>query len=166
MEKPLLGNTVFNNFFVFRHDDMFTFAMDDLPRKTNTSPSFYTLKDMKQLKIKRVYEAPEEADGYRILTDKLWPRGLKKEQAAIDEWAKAITPTTSLRQWFGHKPEKFQAFADKYRAELNANADAPAFADHCQRLLEETNVTLLYGARDPKCNHAIVLRQWILGQEK
>ncbi|HEY9543895.1 DUF488 domain-containing protein [Prevotella sp.] len=121
---------------------------------------------MKQLKIKRVYEAPEEADGYRVLTDKLWPRGLKKEQAAIDEWAKAITPTTSLRQWFGHKPENFQAFADKYRAELDTNADAPAFADHCQRLLEETNVTLLYGARDKDCNHAIVLRLWILGQEK
>ena len=119
---------------------------------------------MYQLRIKRVYAAAEESDGYRILTDKLWPRGMTKDKAAIDEWAKEITPTNSLRQWFGHKRENFQAFTDQYIAELNANPAAPAFAKLCIELLQRHNVTLLYGAKDGECNHAIVLRNWILNQ--
>lgn len=119
---------------------------------------------MYQLRIKRVYAAAEESDGYRILTDKLWPRGMTKDKAAIDEWAKEITPTNSLRQWFGHKRENFQAFTDQYIAELNANPAAPAFAKLCIELLQRQNVTLLYGAKDEECNHAIVLRNWILNQ--
>ena len=118
---------------------------------------------MYQLRIKRVYAAAEESDGYRILTDKLWPRGMTKDKAAIDEWAKEITPTNSLRQWFGHKRENFQAFTDQYIAELNANPAAPAFAKLCIELLQRHNVTLLYGAKDEECNHAIV-RNWILNQ--
>ena len=121
-------------------------------------------KYMYQLRIKRVYAAAEESDGYRILTDKLWPRGMTKDKAAIDEWAKEITPTNSLRQWFGHKRENFQAFTDQYIAELNANPAAPAFAKLCIELLQRQNVTLLYGAKDEECNHAIVLRNWILNQ--
>lgn len=119
---------------------------------------------MYQLRIKRVYAAAEESDGYRILTDKLWPRGMTKDKAAIDEWAKEITPTNSLRQWFGHKRENFQAFTDQYIAELNANPAAPVFAKLCIELLQRHNVTLLYGAKDEECNHAIVLRNWILNQ--
>lgn len=119
---------------------------------------------MYQLRIKRVYAAAEESDGYRILTDKLWPRGMTKDKAAIDKWAKEITPTNSLRQWFGHKRENFQAFTDQYIAELNANPAAPAFAKLCIELLQRHNVTLLYGAKDEECNHAIVLRNWILNQ--
>lgn len=119
---------------------------------------------MYQLRIKRVYAAAEESDGYRILTDKLWPRGMTKDKAAIDKWAKEITPTNSLRQWFGHKRENFQAFTDQYIAELNANPAAPAFAKLCIELLQRQNVTLLYGAKDEECNHAIVLRNWILNQ--
>lgn len=119
---------------------------------------------MYQLRIKRVYAAAEESDGYRILTDKLWPRGMTKDKAAINEWAKEITPTNSLRQWFGHKRENFQAFTDQYIAELNANPAAPAFAKLCIELLQRHNVTLLYGAKDEECNHAIVLRNWILNQ--
>ena len=119
---------------------------------------------MYQLRIKRVYAAAEESDGFRILTDKLWPRGMTKDKAAIDEWAKEITPTNSLRQWFGHKRENFQAFTDQYIAELNANPAAPAFAKLCIELLQRHNVTLLYGAKDEECNHAIVLRNWILNQ--
>lgn len=121
-------------------------------------------KYMYQLRIKRVYAAAEESDGYRILTDKLWPRGMTKDKAAIDKWAKEITPTNSLRQWFGHKRENFQAFTDQYIAELNANPAAPAFAKLCIELLQRHNVTLLYGAKDEECNHAIVLRNWILNQ--
>ena len=119
---------------------------------------------MYQLRIKRVYAAAEESNGYRILTDKLWPRGMTKDKAAIDKWAKEITPTNSLRQWFGHKRENFQAFTDQYIAELNANPAAPAFAKLCIELLQRHNVTLLYGAKDEECNHAIVLRNWILNQ--
>ena len=119
---------------------------------------------MYQLRIKRVYAAAEESDGYRILTDKLWPRGMTKDKAAIDKWAKEITPTNSLRQWFGHKRENFQAFTDQYIAELNANPAAPVFAKLCIELLQRHNVTLLYGAKDEECNHAIVLRNWILNQ--
>ena len=119
---------------------------------------------MYQLRIKRVYAAAEESDGYRILTDKLWPRGMTKDKAAIDKWAKEITPTNSLRQWFGHKRENFQAFTNQYIAELNANPAAPAFAKLCIELLQRQNVTLLYGAKDEECNHAIVLRNWILNQ--
>ena len=119
---------------------------------------------MYQLRIKRVYAAAEESDGYRILTNKLWPRGMTKDKAAINEWAKEITPTNSLRQWFGHKRENFQAFTDQYIAELNANPAAPAFAKLCIELLQRHNVTLLYGAKDEECNHAIVLRNWILNQ--
>lgn len=119
---------------------------------------------MYQLRIKRVYAAAEESDGYRILTDKLWPRGMTKDKAAINKWAKEITPTNSLRQWFGHKRENFQAFTDQYIAELNANPAAPAFAKLCIELLQRHNVTLLYGAKDEECNHAIVLRNWILNQ--
>lgn len=119
---------------------------------------------MYQLRIKRVYAAAEESDGYRILTDKLWPRGMTKDKAAINKWAKEITPTNSLRQWFGHKRENFQAFTDQYIAELNANPAAPAFAKLCIELLQRQNVTLLYGAKDEECNHAIVLRNWILNQ--
>lgn len=121
-------------------------------------------KYMYQLRIKRVYAAAEESDGYRILTDKLWPRGMTKDKAAINKWAKEITPTNSLRQWFGHKRENFQAFTDQYIAELNANPAAPAFAKLCIELLQRHNVTLLYGAKDEECNHAIVLRNWILNQ--
>lgn len=121
-------------------------------------------KYMYQLRIKRVYAAAEESDGYRILTDKLWPRGMTKDKAAINKWAKEITPTNSLRQWFGHKRENFQAFTDQYIAELNANPAAPAFAKLCIELLQRQNVTLLYGAKDEECNHAIVLRNWILNQ--
>ncbi|MBO1363800.1 DUF488 family protein [Prevotella sp. A2931] len=119
---------------------------------------------MRQLRIKRVYAPAEEEDGYRILTDKLWPRGMTKSRAAIDKWAKEITPTKSLRQWFGHKRENFPEFTDKYIAELNANPAAPAFAEECLDLLKNDNVTLLYGAKDEQCNHAIVLRDWILGR--
>lgn len=119
---------------------------------------------MYQLRIKRVYAAAEESDGYRILIDKLWPRGMTKDKAAINKWAKEITPTNSLRQWFGHKRENFQAFTDQYIAELNANPAAPAFAKLCIELLQRQNVTLLYGAKDEECNHAIVLRNWILNQ--
>ena len=73
-------------------------------------------------KIKRIYESPESDDGYRVLVDRLWPRGISKERAALDEWAKDIAPTNELRQWFGHDPEKFVGFMSRYTEELDASS--------------------------------------------
>ena len=118
---------------------------------------------MKNLKIKRVYLPAEEDDGYRILIDRLWPRGLSKAHASIDEWNKDVTPSPELRKWFGHREENYVVFAEKYRAELDANPLAPPFALHVKELLADSNVTLLSGAKSETCNHAIILRDWILG---
>ena len=117
---------------------------------------------MNLLSIKRIYAPAEPADGYRILIDRLWPRGIKKEDAQVDEWAKSVTPTTSLRQWFGHKEENYAEFAERYRAELNHNPAASDFAYYIRMMLTDTPVTLLYGAKSETCNHAIILRDWIL----
>ncbi len=121
---------------------------------------------MNELRIKRVYSPAEESDGYRILIDRLWPRGIKKDDACLDEWNKAVTPTPALRKWFGHKEENFEKFYTQYRAELDANPEAAAFAEHVAQLLDKENVTLLYGAKSPTCNHALILRDWILEQQQ
>ena len=117
---------------------------------------------MGTLKIKRAYIDAGPEDGYRILVDRLWPRGVTKEAAAVDEWAKEITPSTELRKWFGHREENFDKFREQYLVELDANPKAFAFAKHCEELLTNGNVTLVYGARSTTCNHALILRDWIL----
>ena len=119
-----------------------------------------------KLKIKRIYIPAEEDDGYRILIDRLWPRGVSKTNAGIDEWAKEVTPSTELRKWFGHKDENFEEFRRLYIAELESNPDAARFAKHCKELLSDGNVTLLYGARSATCNHAVILRDWIISKNK
>ena len=119
---------------------------------------------MYQLIVKRIYAPVELTDGYRILTDKLWPRGMAKEKAAIDYWGKEISPTTSLRQWFNHQPERFPDFTEQYTAELNANPNAPAFVERCREQHQQHNVTLLYGAKDEQHNHALVLLDWLKKQ--
>ena len=116
---------------------------------------------MKHLNIKRVYLSPDVGDGYRILIDRLWPRGITKEQATIDEWCKNIAPSTELRKWCGHKEENFAEFAKQYRNELNSNKGAYLFAEHIKDILTQSNVTLLYGAKNPNINHAIILSDWI-----
>jgi uncharacterized protein YeaO (DUF488 family) len=103
--------------------------------------------------IKRIYEPPEAEDGLRVLVDRLWPRGVKKADARLDSWMKDIAPTAALRQWFGHKPENFTEFGKRYRKELTAN---PAI-ETLRKLGARKRVTLLYGARDPEVNHAVVL---------
>lgn len=115
-----------------------------------------------ELRIKRVYLAAETSDGWRILIDRLWPRGLKKTDARLNEWCKTIAPTDALRRWFGHADERFAVFSERYRAELAANPDAPDFAHHVAERLKESDVTLVYGARNPLSNHAIVLRDWLI----
>lgn len=110
-----------------------------------------------QLSIERIYGSEVQADSYRILIDRLWPRGISKEKAQLDQWAKEIAPLTELRKWFNHDPEKFDEFKQRYLAEINEN---PAIADFL-KLLEETLVTkdvvLLYGAKDQQDNQATVL---------
>lgn len=105
--------------------------------------------------IKRVYEAPAKDDGYRILVDKLWPRGVKKADLPFDEWDKEITPSTELRKWFGHKPERFDEFEKKYEEELAQHKDA---MDNIKSIAKKHKITLLYAAKDPKINHAIILK--------
>ncbi len=116
---------------------------------------------MNEIRIKRVYQAIEEFDGYRILTDRLWPRGIAKDKADIDLWAKFIAPTVSLRQWFGHKPENFPLFTERYTEELEKNPESKKFIEVCETQLKKGNVTLLYGAKDETHNHAVVLRAFI-----
>src|SRR3954469_13967777 len=106
---------------------------------------------MRSVAIKRAYDPPSSEDGTRILVDRLWPRGLSKKKAALADWAKSVAPSPSLRKWFGHKPERFQEFAKRYRDELKAS---PAL-DELRGL--KGKVTLVYGARDPEINHAVVL---------
>ena len=119
---------------------------------------------MAEIRIKRVYEAPAEDDGFRVLVDRLWPRGISKEHAALSDWWKDIAPTPELRKWFGHKAENFAAFTEKYRTELSAGTVAPTHTKTvAEHLAKGENVTLLYGAKDPKLNQAVVLRDWMNG---
>jgi uncharacterized protein YeaO (DUF488 family) len=105
------------------------------------------------LRLKRVYEPAERSDGRRILVDRLWPRGLSKERAALDEWMKEIAPSTELRRWFSHDPAKWSDFQKRYRKELRTRADlVREIATRASR----GRVTLLYGARDEAHNEAVV----------
>lgn len=110
------------------------------------------------IKIKKVYEAQKITDGHRVFVDRLWPRGLKKEDLKFDEWPKEICPSSDLRKWFAHDPERFKEFRSKYKQELKD----PQALDKLNELTEiagRKNVTLLYAAHDEKINHAIILKQ-------
>ena len=110
------------------------------------------------IKIKRIYDEPAKDDGLRLLVDRLWPRGVSKERAALDDWIKEIAPTSELRVWFDHDPKKFQEFTAKYNVELAAN---PAVAQLRAKMKDHKNVTLLYAAKDPSVNHAAVLKNFL-----
>lgn len=110
------------------------------------------------IKIKRVYDSPLKEDGLRILVDRLWPRGITKERAAIDYWYKEITPSNNLRKWFAHKEEKFNEFSEMYREELKSQDN---LLKQIKLLSEQKPITLIYAAKDPKINHAIVLKNII-----
>lgn len=106
------------------------------------------------MKIKRIYESPAPEDGYRVLIDRLWPRGISKMVAVIDEWNKDIAPSSELRNWFSHQPEKFQDFALAYQKELQTKM---SILECLKEIDQQQNVTLLYAAKDSKINHAVVL---------
>jgi uncharacterized protein YeaO (DUF488 family) len=110
------------------------------------------------IKLKRVYEEPEKYDGIRILVDRLWPRGMTKEKAALDLWLKDIAPSNELRKWFAHDPAKWGGFRERYREELSGNPEPVAIL---AGELKKGTVTLLYGARDQQHNEAQVLKEWI-----
>lgn len=114
------------------------------------------------LKILRVYDLTEETPGYRVLVDRLWPRGIRKETLRLDRWAKEAAPSPELRKWFGHAEERFDEFAALYRAELDGSAAAHVLARELADILKERDVLLLYAAKNPACNHALILREWLL----
>jgi uncharacterized protein YeaO (DUF488 family) len=108
--------------------------------------------------IKRVYEPFSENDGYRILVDRLWPRGLSKENAHIDRWLKEIAPTDELRKWFAHDPAKWNGFIKKYKEEIEQN---PAREELLNLANEHNRVTLLYSAKEENHNNAYALLRWL-----
>jgi len=105
------------------------------------------------IKLKRAYQAAEEADGVRVLVDGLWPRGVTKQKAAIDWWAKELAPSAELRRWFGHVPQRFPEFKERYEAEVRGKEALAKL----QKLAESQVVTLVYGAKDTEHNQAVVL---------
>ncbi|MBB5182519.1 DUF488 domain-containing protein [Catenisphaera adipataccumulans] len=116
---------------------------------------------MHEIKIVRVYELKPDMEGYRILIDKIWPRGLRKEALEPFEWAKSITPTDKLRKWFGHDPDRFEEFTRKYQKELTENPFAEEFVKRVRDILDEQDVLLLYAAKNEHVNHALVLKEWL-----
>lgn len=111
--------------------------------------------------IKRVYEEPKEADGMRILVDRLWPRGLTKEKAKVSLWLKDVAPSNELRKWFGHDPNKWTEFQARYKAELKVHAEELA---QLKQEAKKGPVTLLFGAHDAEHNQAVVLEKMLRGK--
>ncbi|HEU4634373.1 MAG TPA: DUF488 domain-containing protein [Flavisolibacter sp.] len=109
-----------------------------------------------EIKLKRVYESPAKEDGTRILVDRLWPRGLTKQKASVDIWLKEIAPSTELRKWFHHDPEKWKEFKKRYRQELKSKGEQIKVL---KRELKTGTLTLVYGAKDEEHNEALVLRE-------
>jgi uncharacterized protein YeaO (DUF488 family) len=114
------------------------------------------------VQLKRVYEKPSRKDGTRILVDRLWPRGLTKEEAAVKVWMKELAPSTELRKWFGHDPEKWKEFQSRYRKELK---DKKELLDSLRKESQEHTVTLVYGSRDEEHNGAVVLKKVLEEQD-
>lgn len=112
------------------------------------------------VRTKRVYEPPEPGDGHRVLIDRVWPRGVSREHARLDEWGRELAPSDGLRKWFGHDPERFQEFRSRYRSELRDHADR---IEELRERARRGPVTIVYGARDEKHNNAAVLAELLRG---
>ncbi len=118
---------------------------------------------VRKLEVKRIYEPSESSDGYRVLVDRVWPRGLSKQNADIHLWLKDIAPSTELRQWFGHQPRRWDAFRRRYFDELD---EMPETLAVIQDKLRKDDVTLVYSARDEAHNQAVALREYLLKDAK
>jgi len=118
-------------------------------------------KFMYEILLKRIYEPVSDEDGWRILVDRLWPRGISKERAALDDWAKDLAPSTEIRKEFCHIPERMETFRVQYAMELDRSEAAAVYGGRIFQMLKERPVTLLYGAKDPDINHAVVLKAWL-----
>lgn len=114
--------------------------------------------------LKRIYDQAEEEDGTRILVDRLWPRGVKKEEASLDGWWKSLAPSDELRKWFGHDPDKWSEFKKRYRKELQDHRSEAA--ELLEGIDKRKKVTFLYGAKDETHNQAVVLREFVLTLSK
>lgn len=112
-----------------------------------------------EIKLKRIYEPAEKNDGYRILADRIWPRGVSKEEAQIDWWDKDIAPSTKLREWFGHIPERFKEFKEEYIHELDTNPDS--IKEILDVIEKHPTVTLVYAAKDTQHAHVVVLKEYL-----
>lgn len=113
------------------------------------------------IQIKRIYDPAAAADGQRVLVDRLWPRGVSKIRAALDAWLKDVAPSTELRTWFGHDPARFDEFAVRYTAELDSDPAKRAAVKTLLDMARRGPVTLLYGAKDPRVSHALVLQRYL-----
>jgi uncharacterized protein YeaO (DUF488 family) len=113
---------------------------------------------MMSIKLKRVYDAPSKEDGVRILVDRLWPRGITKENLAVDLWLKDLAPSTELRKWFSHDPLKWAEFQEKYAKELEASSDA---VENLAREVRKGTVTLLYSSKEAEHNNAVALKRYL-----
>jgi uncharacterized protein YeaO (DUF488 family) len=130
-----------------------TMTIDDLDRAMKAA------SDKGKIRIKRIYEPTSRGDGLRVLVDRLWPRGISKADAHVDEWLKEVAPSNELRKWFGHDPARWSAFQKRYERELNAQADS---VDALQALAGKRAVTLLYAAKDEAHNNAVALQNYLL----
>ncbi|MER2136049.1 MAG: DUF488 family protein [Arthrobacter sp.] len=115
--------------------------------------------DPSQVRVRRIYAEPD--GGFRVLVDRLWPRGVSKVRAELDEWFKEAAPSTELREWFGHRPERWEGFTERYLQELEGNAAVADFAGECA---DRPDTVLLFGARNEQENEAVVLRDYLLGR--
>jgi uncharacterized protein YeaO (DUF488 family) len=108
------------------------------------------------VRSKRIYDPPDDGDGYRILIDHIWPRGVSRDRACLDEWARELAPSAQLRKWFDHRPDRFAEFRARYRDELIAHADR---VDELRRRGTDSRLTILYAARDREHNNAVVVTE-------
>lgn len=111
---------------------------------------------MKGFITKRIYEKSAENDGYRVLVDRIWPRGVSKEKANLDDWKKELAPSNELRKWFDHKVERYEEFREKYRKELESHKEE---LEEIRKIAKEQQVCILYGAKDEEHNQAVVLKE-------
>ena len=124
-----------------------------LPERSTNEREFITIV------TKRIYDPVDERDGYRVLVDRLWPRGVSKSDIAIDRWLRDAAPSTELRRWFGHDPERWDEFRHRYQAELSDKAEPLEELQECAR---KGTLTLVYAARDEAHNEAVVLRDLLM----